>query len=63
MFLRGIRQFPLERIDEVGAFFQLTPEGLIAPLTDAEVKRSDAALKRLRRRRPEARALKRAHAS
>jgi transcriptional regulator with XRE-family HTH domain len=49
MFLRGERPFPFERIDEVARFFQYTPETLVAPLTDEEVKRSSEALKEFRR--------------
>jgi hypothetical protein len=63
MFLRGKRPFPFDRIDEVASFFQHSPEALIAQLTDDEVKRSDEALKQLRRRRPEPRAMKRSVAS
>jgi len=63
MFLRGIRPFPFARIDEVAIFFQYTPEQFIAPLTDEEVKRSDDALKRFRRRRRDSRGPKRAVAS
>lgn len=59
MFLRGERPFPFDRIDEVATFFQHTPEAFIAPLTDAEKKRSDEALKKLRHRSAP-RALKRA---
>lgn len=62
MFLRGDRPFPFERIDEVAAFFQHTPEALIAPLTDDEVQRSVELLKRVRRR-PERGAPKRRIAS
>jgi hypothetical protein len=50
MFLRGERPFPFERIDEVAAFFQHTPEALIAALTDEEVARSSDLLKQFRRR-------------
>lgn len=50
MFLRGERPFPFERMDEIAVFFQRTPDALIAPLTELEKKRSDDALKQLRRR-------------
>lgn len=50
MFLRGERPFPFDRIDEVAAFFQHTPEALIVSLTDEEVKRSSELLKQFRRR-------------
>jgi len=50
MFLRGERPFPFERIDEVASFFQHTPEMLVAPLSDEEVKRSSDALKKFRKR-------------
>lgn len=63
MFLHGKRPFPFARIDEVAAFFQHTPEAFIAQLTNEEVKRSDDALKLLRRRRLDPRALKRSVAS
>jgi hypothetical protein len=62
MFLRGDRPFPFDRIDEVAKFFQHSPENLIAPLTDEEVKRSSEALKGFRRR-ASARPLKRSAAS
>ncbi len=48
MFMRGARPFPFEKIDEVAAFFQHTPEKLVAALSDEDVKRSTEALKKYR---------------
>jgi len=59
MFLRGERPFPIDRMDDVAKFFQYTPERLIAPLTDEELKRSTEALRQFRRRAPATRSAKR----